>query len=295
MGIKEQESQLLQSYQYCMNQLTNRNDQVTAAQQAEFINEIKQLVKWGYFCFSVDLEKYVAGKTAEVMNDITGLTEHLGYFAKDFTLEKYHHALYPEFSYAHYQYAIALVTLLTEEDHGIRLSDNRNQVFAFKPLFTFIQCIRHFENDKILLVKRQLYPFQWNAKNQMTKYLNVFHVICEKPEGFSFQFLNTGESLEEKELYNRLIERVKKQFKIKNYFSIQELFILEKYIQSEFQISNIELVDKYNQKFGRKITLTDIKNIVSKSILPKAKTAFPIEQFTRMEQVAKYLAKHKLI
>jgi hypothetical protein len=247
---------------------------ISEEQQAESVNQLKDIVKYESFFFVTDMLN-------SRLYALHGLQKWLGYSDRDFTEAKFRSIVHPAHHIALAIQAYAVIQ--------IGLSGGFNKAFMHQSNYTVFLNIKHNDGHYVL-VKRNATPFQYDQNGRLLEYMNIFTIIDQyhdKP--FELSGLNPrafdsdGKNLP---ILEDVREKTKQFFIGTKFFSKNELEIIRTHA--------------YNENTSVKVISQKLKIAESsaetyhKRILIKAFELFHVK-FKSVKEVSVFLRKQSLI
>jgi|GEM_PF-2959751 len=247
------------------------NAMVSEERQAAKFNSLTAALEGEGFFFVVNLH------TME-LQDIYGVEKLLGYSHHSFDFYRYLDIVHPSHVYPNTEASKATLTGLYKGEIPLHFYTHRyNSEIA----------LRKYDGNYIFC-KRTACVFQFNKKNQLTAYINIFTVISTEYTGQPFSVSSASDEGENATILHDLLELAKRNFEKLKYFTDREMDVLEQYAYSE---GNRVPVSEIALRLGvEKSTVIEYnKRIISKAEIPFRK------KFSSAYDVALQLKKAKLI
>lgn len=241
---------------------------VSLEEQQKEIQLLKETIHFERFFFVLNLHDLK-------LEEVHGVEKWLGYSDKDFTILKFLQIIHPSHLEAHYLTASVIIGGLMRGDWQVEFMKHR--------YITSI-ALRH-NKGHYLLFKRLASVFQYDDQHRLLEYVNEFTFVNEyKEEPYVIQAHNDDGS--KLIWFQDVLERTRKAFENKNFFTFQELRILRKFAYIP-KISAAEIAHAFKIKESTVITH-------KKRILAKAEQLF-LKEFQTVKQLADYLKEQGLI
>lgn len=247
------------------------NTMVSEERQAAKFNSLKAALEGEGFFFVVNLH------TMELEN-IYGVEKLLGYSHHNFDFYRYLDIIHPSHIYPNTEASKATLEGLYKGEIPLHFYTHRyNSEIALRKY-----------NGNYIFCKRTACVFQFNKKNQLTAYINIFTVISTEYTGQPFSVSCASDEGESATILNDFLELSKCNFEKLRYFTEREMDVIEQYAYSE---ENRVPVNEIAKRLGvEKSTVIEYnKRIISKAEIPFRK------KFSSAYEVALQLKKAKLI
>lgn len=247
------------------------NRMVSEESQTAKFNSLKAALEGEGFFFVVNLHTMT-------IESVYGVEKLLGYPDHNFDFYRYLNIIHPSHVFPHTESSRAALDGLSKGDVPLHFYTHR---------FNSEIALRKYDGNYIFC-KRTACVFQYNIKNQLTAYLNIFTVISTEYSGQPFSISSASDEGENAIILNDLLELSKHNFEKLKYFTEREMDVIEQYAYTE---GNRVPVNDIAKRLGvEKSTIIEYnKRIIAKAEIPFKK------KFASAYEVALQLKKAKLI
>lgn len=242
---------------------------ISEEEQAKEIDKLKNVVKYEQFFFVLNILE-------QKLEHIHGVSEWLGYPDSTFDLMKYFRIIHP----------LHVESLFVSAESGFDTANSGRFDVKFMSDRIVVQLPLLNSQDKYILCKRTLYPFQIDKNGRVISYLNHYIVLKEYSEFDNLHIEVRKENQlkatdELAALRNRQFDLLLKDKTLFG-FNFTELRILH-FIANHLEFSNEQVCESLG------ISINTLNKTHNHRIITKARQKFDYEHFKTIKDVAFYL------